>query len=118
VDVAEEPIWDLTDAIGEGRAADAIALLGRLLRAGAAEPVLLGSLASHFRKLARTRAGERLPAPPFVQRKLESQARRYSGARLLAHLDAIHQTDEALKGQGGLPSELALERLVLGLSAG
>lgn len=118
VDVAEEPIWDLTDAIGEGRAADALAVLGKLLRAGAAEPAVLGSLASHFRKLARVRAGGRVPAPPFVQKKLDTQARRYAGARLLAHLDAIHRTDEALKGQGGLPPELALERLVLGLAAG
>lgn len=118
VDVAEEPVWDLTDAIGEGRAADALSVLGKLLRAGTAEPVLLGTLASHFRKLARVRAGARIAAPPFVVKKLDAQARRYSGVRLLAHLDAIHQTDEALKGQGGLPPELALERLVLGLAAG
>ena len=31
-DVAEEPIWDLTDAIGEGRAADALIALGKILR--------------------------------------------------------------------------------------
>ena len=31
-------------------------------------------------------------------------------------LRAIHETDEALKGQGALPPDLALERLVLGLS--
>lgn len=117
IDVAEEPIWDLTDAIGEGRAADALATLGRLLRGGAPAPVVLASLASHFRKLVRVRAGARLAGPPFVLRKLEKQARRYAAQRLVAHLEAIHRTDEALKGRGGLTPELALERLILGLAA-
>jgi hypothetical protein len=52
-----------------------------------------------------------------VRRKLEAQARRYSSRRIVTCLRAIHQTDEALKGQGVLPPDLALERLVLGLSA-
>lgn len=116
-DLAEEPIWDLTDAIGEGRAGDALVVLGKLLGAGAPGPVVLGTLAGHFRKLLRLRSGGSVAAPPFVQRKLESQARRYAEPRLQLCLRAIHDTDEALKGQGALTPELALERLVLGLSA-
>jgi DNA polymerase-3 subunit delta len=116
-DLAEEPIWDLTDAIGEGRAGDALGLLGKLIGGGAPPPVLLGTLASHFRKLLRLRTGGAVAGPPFVQRKLASQARRYTTARLLGSLRAIHETDEALKGQGTLPPALALERLVLGLAA-
>jgi DNA polymerase-3 subunit delta len=115
-DLAEEPVWELTDAIGEGRAGDALSVLGKVLRAGAPAPVVLGTLAGHFRKLLRLRTGGAIAAPPFVQRKLESQARRYAPARLQVCLHAIHETDEALKGQGALPPELALERLVLGLS--
>ncbi len=115
--VAEEPIWDLTDAIGEGRSADALGLLGRMLGAGAPPQVLLGSLAGHFRKLVRTRAGAPPAGHPFMLQKLERQARRYSPARLLSCLRAIHEVDEVLKGQGALPADLALERLVLGLSA-
>jgi DNA polymerase-3 subunit delta len=115
-DVAEEPIWDLTDAIGEGRAADALRLLARLLAAGTAPPVLLGSLASHFRRLLRLRSGGRIQGPPFVVRKLDRQAQRYGPRRLTACLRAIHETDLALKGAGHLRPELALERLVLGLS--
>jgi DNA polymerase-3 subunit delta len=115
-DLAEEPVWDLTDAIGDGRSADALAVLSKLLAGGAPAPVVLGTLAGHFRKLVRLRHGGSVAAPPFVQRKLENQARRYAPARLRVCLAAIHDTDEALKGQGALPPALALERLVLGLS--
>jgi DNA polymerase III delta subunit len=110
-----EPIWDLTDAIGEGKAADALAILAKLLGAGAPPIVLLGALASHFRRLARVRSGDSVGGPPFVVRKLQSQASRYGQGQLTACLRAIHQTDLALKGEGNLRPELALERLVLGL---
>lgn len=116
-DLAEQPVWDLTDAIGEGRPARALEVLGRVLAGGAAAPVVLGALASHFRKLARLRSGGRVAAPPFVARKLEAQARRYAPARLVACLRAIHDADVALKGASSLPPELALERLVLGLAS-
>jgi DNA polymerase-3 subunit delta len=115
--IAEAPIWDLTDAIGEGRTARAIDLLGRILSAGAPPPVVLGSLANHFRRLARTRAGQAPGGPPFVVRKLDSQSRRYTAARLLACLRAIHAADTDLKGASSLRPSLTLERLVLGLSA-
>ena len=114
-DIAEEPIWDLIDAIGEGRGADALGTLGKLLSAGAAPPAVLGSLVNHFRRLLRLRSGGNVPGPPFVQRKLDSQASRYTERRLIACLQAIHQTDLALKGAGGLRPELVLERLVIGL---
>jgi DNA polymerase-3 subunit delta len=114
--LAEAPIWDLTDAIGEGRTADALQVLARLQTAGAPGPVILGSLVSHFRRLLRIGHGAPVAAPPFVRKKLESQARRYGARRLRSSLDAIHQTDLALKGAGGLRPELALERLVLALA--
>jgi DNA polymerase-3 subunit delta len=116
-DVAEEPIWDLTDAIGEGRCGDALALLGKLVRSGGAPPAILGAFVNHFRKLVRVRSGGNVPGPPFVVRKLESQSRRFSQNRLIACLRAIHQTDLALKGAGGISSELTLERLVIGLAS-
>jgi DNA polymerase-3 subunit delta len=115
-DVAEERIWELTDAIGGGRVAEALGAMVRLLRTGAPEPLLLGALASHFRKLLRLRAGGSVGGPPFVVRKLKGQAQRYSRARLLGCLRAIHETDLALKGEGALPPPIALERLVMALS--
>jgi len=115
-DAAEEPIWSLTDAIGEGRSADALALLAHMQAGGAAPPAVLGALAGHFRKLARLRMGGRVAAPPFALRKLEAQARRYVPVRLRTCLRALQDTDERLKGRGELTPELALERLVLTLS--
>jgi DNA polymerase-3 subunit delta len=117
LDAAEAPIWDLTDAVGEGRTADALSTLSRLLTAGAPPPVLLGSLVSHSRRLLRVGNGGEVSAPPFVQRKLAQQARRYGARRLRTSLDAIHDTDLALKGAGALRPELALERLVLALAS-
>jgi DNA polymerase-3 subunit delta len=75
--LAEAPIWDLTDAIGEGRTADALRVLAQLQGAGAPGPVILGSLVSHFRRLLRVGHGARVAAPPFVRKKLEGQASRY-----------------------------------------
>lgn len=116
-DVADEPIWDLTDAIGEGRSADALVVLAKVLAAGAVPPQLLAALATHFRKLLRLRTGGSAPGPPFVVKKLERQAGRYAPQRLRFCLNAIHETDIALKGAGALSAELAIERLVIGLSA-
>lgn len=115
--LAEEPIWDLTDAIGEGRAGEALAVLGRLLDQGVPAPVILGSLASHFRRLLRAGEGGDVAGPPFVVKKLVAQARRYPSRRLLACVHAIHESDEVLKGRGSIEPRIALERLVMGLSA-
>jgi DNA polymerase-3 subunit delta len=116
-DVAEEPIWDLTDAIGEGRCGDALVLLGKMLRAGSAPPAILGAFVNHFRKLTSMRNGGVVTGAPFAMRKLEGQSGRFSPGRLLSCLAAIHQTDLALKGAGGIPPELALERLVIALAS-
>lgn len=115
--VAEEPIWDLTDAIGQGRTADALGQLARMMSQGAAAPAVLGALASHFRKLVRVGAGEGVAGPPFVVRKLEQQARRYAGRRLVICLRAIHRTDVDLKGASVLRPADALEQLVLDLAS-
>ena len=115
--VAEQPIWDLTDAIGDGRVSDAVTLLSRMLAAGAPPPALLGALASHFRRLTRLAHGDAPSGPPFVIRKMNAQSRRYSQARLVACLGNIAQTDTALKGASPLPQAMALERLVIWLAS-
>ncbi|MBW2417239.1 MAG: DNA polymerase III subunit delta [Deltaproteobacteria bacterium] len=115
--IAEQPVWDLTDAIGDGHSADAVTLLGRILGAGAPAPVVLGALASHFRRLARVSRGGSVRGAPWMIRKLEKQARRYGVSRLLSCLKEIHQADAALKGAGSLDPGMALERLVMRLAS-
>ena len=116
-DLAEESIWELTDAIGEGKRSAALRRLAGLLRDGEPAPLILGALANHFRKLLRSASGEALSGPPFVVKKISSQAQRFSPARLRRCLEAIHEADLVLKGKGSLSPEHALEHLVMGLAA-
>ena len=113
---ADQPIWDLTDAVGAGNTVEALEILARL-REESVPPVLLGVLASHFRRLSRIREGGKVGGPPFVVKKLERQARRYSPARLRSSMQAIHETDIAIKGGSTLANDLAIERLVLALAS-
>ena len=115
-DVAERAGWDLTDAIGSGRTAAAIALLARMLASGAAPEMILGLLAQHFRKLARVRAGGDIAGAPFAVGKIRDQSKRYSVRSLRLCLDRIHATDAALKGVGALSRQAAIESLVIELS--
>ena len=78
---------------------------------------MLGTLASHFRKLLRIGSGGRVAGPPFVVKKLQKQAGRYPPGRLMLCLRAIHDADTALKGASTLRPEMVLERLVLGLAS-
>ena len=71
--VSEDSVWDLTDAIGEGRSADSLVLLARLLTRGAAPPQLLGALAGHFRRLMVSAYGGAVSGPPFARKKIEKQ---------------------------------------------
>ena len=114
--VAEDSIWELTDAIGQGRTADSLQLLSQMLNQGAASQAVLGALASHFRRLLRVEQGEPIKGPPFVVRKLEQQVRRFQSTRLLGCLRAIHRADVELKGAGVMRPERALEQLVIQLS--
>lgn len=115
-DVADRPVWDLTDAICAGQTGKAVGLLARMLGSGSAPEAILGMLASHFRKLARVRGGGGVSAGGFMAEKLSKQARRHSQRSLRSCLERIHETDAALKGVGSLSREMAIESLVIDLS--
>ncbi|MCS5638205.1 MAG: DNA polymerase III subunit delta, partial [Myxococcota bacterium] len=114
-DVSERASFVLMDAIGTGRTGAAVSELGSLLASGAAAEQLLGNMASHFRKMARLRAGEKMQGNEWYLNKLESQARRYGQRDLRVCLDRIHEADGALKGIGSLSKEMTLESLVIDL---
>ena len=115
VSIADQPVWDLTDAIAAGDPGQAVAVLARVRAAGGVDLATLGALASHFRKLAQAKAGT-LSAAPFVVRRAQQQARKYSAYALRRCLERIHQADTGLKGKGALPGPLVLEDLVIDLT--
>jgi len=113
--VAEESIWNLTDAIGGGQVSTAVGQLGRMLSAGSAPEAVLGALAGHFRRMARQKDGD-TTGSPWMADKLAGQARRYTWPRLLDCLAAIQQADAGLKGASRLPREMQIEQLVMDLA--
>jgi DNA polymerase III subunit delta len=119
-------VYELCDAIGERRLANALRMVAELSDQGQPALALVGALANHFRKLLRARELRPLEASevqrklgihPFAAEKLVEQARRFDLRRLKACLDAVRRTDFALKGGVPIGARLALERLVLAVCA-
>ena len=119
-------VYELCDAIGERRLANALRMVAELTEQGQPPLALLGALANHFRKLLRTRelrpldpaeVQRKLGVHPFAAQKLVEQARRFDLRRLRVCLDAVRRTDDALKGGVPIGPRLVLERLVLAVCA-
>lgn len=126
--VRQRSVFDLVDAIGGRKRAEAVALLERLLAAREEPLRLLALLARHYRQLLAARievhrgTGEaelasRLGVHPFVARKLAAQCRRFSGAELETALARLARADLDLKSSRR-PSNLILEEAVVGLALG
>ena len=117
----DRAIYELTDAMGNRRLPEALAVLAVLLGQGEVPLRLLAALANHYRRLLRAsecvplEAAEverRLSISFFAAQKLVEQVRRFDRARLLRCLNAVRRTDAALKGGTTLTPELAIEQLV------
>ena len=115
-------VYELCDAIGEQRPAEALRVLARLRDQGEAPLMVLGTLANHFRRLLRAQdcrplepknVQQALAIHPFAARKLAEQARRFEPRRLRRCLDLARRSDEAVKGAIPLPPAMVLEQLVL-----
>lgn len=118
-------VFELSDAIGEGDGARALAALGSLLKAREPGLRILAMIARQVRLLLTTRGlldegtpkralAEALALPPFVADKLEAQARRLDASSLVAMHRAVYRTDQLLKSSR-LDDERWLELLVLEL---
>jgi len=114
-------VFELTDALGERRAGAALTALVTLLEGG--EPALRvqAMIVRHFRQLWRARealeggAGDLarvLGVPPFVARKLQTQAGRHRDAELGAAFTRFARVDLDLKG-GAVSDRRTLEDEVL-----
>ncbi len=125
--------WDLTDAIEGGRVEDSLDMLDRLMHAGNRHPlVVVAMLQRRFVELALVSGeGIRTPSqalavlrerdkkfsrPEFVIKKMVASARHLGYSRLAQAFIWLSLADRQIKGEGGLPPELAAELLVARLA--
>ncbi len=128
-------IWDLTDAVGEGRPEAALRALETLRADGRPSAALLGALANQMRRIIVAReiidgGGDAAAVKqhfrighPYPAQKLTEQARRFPPARAAAAPRRIRDCDAAVQRfrrdlPGGLSDEVALELLVVDLAGG
>jgi DNA polymerase-3 subunit delta len=121
----EYKVFDLSDKVADGKAAQALPLMNEMLRSGEQRLMLLALLQRHYRQLLFTRimmddrASEsaiaaELGLPGFVARRLTQSAQAYSTSQLqTAYAKCINQ--EFLVKSGQLAEDGSLEQLVLSL---
>lgn len=128
----EATIFNLVDAVAEGRLADAMQALNAVRAAGEADPRILHMLARQFRLIVIARdVIDSGGGPPQIQNaaglrtswqaeRLQRQARRYAAGDADAALARMLEADAAIqdyrRDDGGLPEELAVELLVAELA--
>jgi len=123
-----ETRWQLLDAAAEGRTADALAMLDRLLVSGEAPVGLLATLAWQLRMLAGAArlAGKGVPlrtaltrvgVKPFALARAEAQLRRLGRERANQLFGWLIAADLDLKGDSPLLPRTVLEKLLVRVSS-
>jgi DNA polymerase-3 subunit delta len=123
-DTREHSVFELTDAIGEGRLPAAMAAVSSLCDQRQSAIGVIVMLARHVRQLAMVHVGRArgagkgelaslVGAPPFIVDKLTQQARRYTPEALAEAEALLTATDRALKG---MPLEVSRGETVEGVS--
>jgi DNA polymerase-3 subunit delta len=123
----EENTWKIFDAIGAGRAGEALAILARLFDQGEDPMRMLGAFSMQLRRLAQAARlaiqGRPLGAalvevgvPPWAVKGCEQQLRHIGRERASQLYDWLLETDLGLKGGSQLPQRTVLERLVVRLA--
>jgi DNA polymerase-3 subunit delta len=123
-DTRERSVFELTDAIGEGRLPAAMAAVSSLCDQRQSAIGVIVMLARHIRQLAMVHVGKArgagkgelsslVGAPPFIVDKLTQQARRYTPDALARAEALLTATDRALKG---MPLEVSRGETVEGVS--
>ncbi|MDI3298307.1 MAG: DNA polymerase III subunit delta [Bacillota bacterium] len=121
---AEESVFELVDAVVEGRAGRALQLFRRLRAEGEPPARLLALVARQFRLVGEVRAARQagedprdlLAVHPYALRKAEAQGRLVDEGRLLAALRAIEEADLSVKTgrrEESEAAEVALARIAL-----
>ncbi len=126
--------WDMLDLALDGKAAEALRQIDRLLASGDASLKLLAQISASLRRLAAaTRlilqseaAGRRIGVGPALQqtgikpyflKKTEAQLRRLGRQRGSQLYRWLLEADLDLKGDSQMPPRLILERLIVRLAA-
>lgn len=131
----EAEIWDLTDAVAQGRSGPALRALETLRADGRQSAPLLGALGKQMREIILAQeilaqggdaavVRERLRINhPYPAQKLTEQAQRFTPDRPRLALRRIRECSAAIQRYrrdlpGGLNDDLALELLVVDLASG
>ena len=125
-DTRIDTVFDVTNAIGQRKAGEAIRLLRRLLDDNIAPLMILSMLTRHFRQLWMTREllddrvgradiSKRLGINPYFVDGIMAQSRLFVRANYHDAFERFLATDLALKTGGGQPDAL-LEGLLLELT--
>jgi DNA polymerase-3 subunit delta len=127
VSAAEQPIFELVDAVADRRRDISIYLLNILLRQGESPERIFGLLLRQFRLIARCKSlsvdhdyaavASQLGIPPFLVSKCLQQARKYSSDRLRSAFGEFKRAQIELHSSGymGEPDYRAhvLEKLIV-----
>lgn len=123
----EYKVFDLSDKVVEGRAAEAVELMNNLIKSGEQRLALMALLVRQYRQLLfaallpnSANAAQVLGVPPFVVRKLMAVVRRFEWKELKRAYDLCVDTEYLVKS-GQIAEEGSLEKTVyelLDMSAG
>ncbi len=117
----ERNIFDMVDAVGQGKLKEAVKILHKLIGDGEPEIKIMAMVTRHFRLLVKTKAlldagyspsviASKLKQPPFVVKKQAGQVGRFKADRLHRLLNHCMETELAMK-TGQMTPRLALEML-------
>jgi DNA polymerase-3 subunit delta len=123
----EQNTWKIFEAIGGGRAEEALTIMDRLFDQGQEPLAVLGAFSWQLRGLAKAgrlsqqgvplaRATERAGFPPFKRTEVEQQMRHLGRRRLSRLYEWLLEANSGLKGGSQLPDRTILERLVVQLA--
>jgi DNA polymerase-3 subunit delta len=116
-------VFELTDALGRRKTADALRIMGAMLDAREAPIGILAMIARHIRRLwqandalrqgdSEAAIGKSLRIHQYFLRDFLGQARMFNNRELAELLERIYQTDRALKSSRAA-AEMHMQQLVL-----
>jgi DNA polymerase-3 subunit delta len=123
---ALDNIFELVDAVSQGRRSEALKRLHDQIRSGNHELEILGMLVRQFRILQQVKDGldQRMTPDqiashygmhPFVAKKMSSQARRFNQETIRQSYELLTDVDHAIKSSG-LPPNMLLSKTVAEIS--